>query len=83
MPNLTINADEDTLRRVRIEAAARNISVSRFVGLLVKEKFAEDDTYHRAMSDYFSRGPYLQSQTEDDGGSWPKRDALYDRKVLR
>lgn len=83
MPNLTITADEATLRRLRIEAATRNVSVSRFVGELVKEKFAADDAYERAMTDFFSRGPYLSPEPRDDNRSWPSRDQIYDRKVLR
>ena len=83
MPNLTITADESTLRRLRIEAATRNLSVSRFVGELVKEKFAADDAYEQAMSDFFSRGPYIEAQPREEGRAWPSRDELYDRKGLR
>lgn len=83
MPNLTITADESTLRRLRIEAATRNLSVSRFVGELVKEKFAADDAYEQAMSDFFSRGPYIETHPREDGRAWPSRDELYDRKGLR
>lgn len=83
MPNLTITADETTLQRLRVEAATRNISVSRFVGELVKEKFAADDAYERAMTDFFSRGPYIEAQSREDGRAWPSRDELYDRKGLR
>ena len=83
MPNLTITADEATLQRLRVEAATRNISVSRFVGELVKEKFAADDAYERAMTDFFSRGPYIEAPSREDGRAWPSRDELYDRKGLR
>jgi hypothetical protein len=83
MPNMTITADEATLQRARIEAAKRNISVSRFVGEVLKEKFQEDDDYERAMKDFFSRGPYLEPPARDDGRSWPKREDLYDRQTLK
>ena len=83
MPNLTITADEETLQRLRVEAATRNISVSRFVGEVLKEKFRADDAYERAMADFFSRGPYLESSPRDDGRSWPARDELHDRRVLK
>ncbi|WP_156480740.1 hypothetical protein [Thauera humireducens] len=53
------------------------------VGDLVKEKFAADDAYARAMTDFFSRGPYLQAKSREDGRAWPSRHALYDRKALR
>lgn len=82
MPNLTITADEETLQRLRVEAATRNISVSRFVGEILKEKFGADDEYERAMADFFSRAPYLDPPARDDGRSWPKREELYGRPVL-
>jgi hypothetical protein len=71
MPNMTITADEETLRRARIEAAKRNLSVSRFIGEILKEKFSEEDEYERAMEDFFSRGPYLEPPPREDGRSWP------------
>ena len=83
MPNMTITADEETLQRARIEAARRNISVSRFVGELLREKFQEDDEYDRAMQEFFSRGPYLEPQAREDGRSWPRRDEIYDRPVVK
>jgi len=83
MPNLTITADEETLQRLRVEAAIRNVSVSRFVGEILKEKFSADDEYERAMADFFSRDPYLEPPARDDGRSWPAREELYDRTVLK
>lgn len=83
MPNLTITTDEATLQRLRVEAASRNISVSRLVGDLVKEKLAADDAYARAMTDFFSRGPYIEAQSREDGRAWPSCHELYDRKALR
>lgn len=83
MTNVTITADEEVLQRARIEAARRNQSLSRFIGDLLKEKFAREDEYDRAMNDFFSRDPYLDSSVRADGRRWPRRDELYDRKCLR
>lgn len=83
MPNMTITADEDVLRRLRVEAATRNVSVSRFVGELLREKFFADDEYEKAMADLFSRGPYLSLPDRDDGRAMPVRDELYGRKILK
>lgn len=80
MPNLTIHTDEATLRRARIEAARRGMSVSRFVGAVLEEKLGKDDEYERAMSDFFSRSPYLRSSPRDDGRRWPARDEIHDRR---
>ena len=82
MPKITITTDEATLRKLRGEAASCNLSVSRFVGELLKEKFAADDAYERTMADFVSRGPYLQPEPREDGRAWPTRTKLYDRKVL-
>jgi hypothetical protein len=83
MPNMTITADQEILQRLRIEAATRNISVSRFVGELLREKFTEDDAYEKAMTDLFSRGPYLVLPEREDGRAFPPREELYDRKILK
>jgi hypothetical protein len=82
MPSLTINASEEVLQRLRMEAASRRLSVSRFVGELVKEKFMTNDAYEQAMADFFSRDAYLSPPEREDGRSWPTREALYDRKIL-
>lgn len=52
------------------------------VGDLVKEKFAAEDADARAMTDFFSRGPYVQAQSPEDGRAWPSRHELYDPKAL-
>jgi hypothetical protein len=83
MPSLTINASEETLQRLRVEAASRRLSVSRYVGDLVKEKFMSNDAYERAMADFFSRDTNLSPPEREDGRGWPTREALYDRKALR
>lgn len=57
MTNVTITADEEVLQRARIEAARRNQSLSRFIGDLLKEKFAREDEYDRAMREFLARGP--------------------------
>jgi len=80
--NMTITADEDVLRRLRVDAARANVSVSRFVGQVLADKFRDDDTYSEAMSDLFSRGPYLRLARNHDGTA-PLRDGIYDRPVLR
>jgi hypothetical protein len=47
---------------------------SRFVGELVKEKFAADDADERAMTGFSSRGPYIEALSREDGRAWPSRD---------
>ena len=83
MPNLTISASEEVLRRLRVEAAICNLRVSRVVGQILGERFRNDDAYERAMADLFSRGPYLCLAPRDDGRTMPTRAELYDRPVVR
>lgn len=84
MARLTITVDEQTLRRLRIEAIRHNTSVSRFVGQILHEKLrGDDDTYERAMADFFSRSPYLARPKGEDRRSWPTRSEIHDRPILR
>lgn len=79
MPNLTIHTDEDTLRRARVEAARRGLSISRYVGAVLEEKLGKDDEYERAMDDFFSRRPYLRQPVREDERRWPTRDEMHER----
>lgn len=85
MGNVTITADEKILQRARIEAARRNQSLSRFLGDLLKEKFAQEDEYDRAMKEFLARGPWPlpDEPPREDGRRWPRREELYDRNCLR
>lgn len=83
MPNLTITTDEETLRWARVEAAKRGISISRLVGELLTQWRKQEDDYERAMADFFSRQPYLDPPPRSDGRSWPTREEIHARPVLR
>lgn len=83
MANLTISADEEVLRRLRIEAATTQLSVSRYVGQVLADKFRADDTYTEAMAELFSRQPYLQLNHGDNECVMPTRSDIYDRPILR
>jgi hypothetical protein len=79
--NITITADEETARWVRIEAARHEKSVSRFVGDLLRERREREDEYERAMKWYLSREPVrLRS---DPSTHYPSREELHDRASLR
>lgn len=79
MAKLSIHTDEETLRRVRLEAARRGMSVSRFVAAVLGEKLGKDDEYARAMQDFFSRRPWLRRPTRKDARHWPTRDEMHER----
>ena len=81
MKNITITLDADTARRARVRAAERNMSVSRYVGELLRKDIREASEYEEAMKSYFSRGPYLGLTGEPQ--RYPTRDELHDRAALR
>lgn len=78
MPNLTITADEKTLRWARIRAAERNTSVARLVGELLKEHMQEEREYESAKRRFLGTKARVLSQ-----GAYPSRDELHDRPRLR
>lgn len=80
LTNVTVTLDAQTLAWARVQAAGKNISLSRFVGEVLREHTKKDDEYEAAM-----RGA-LAAKPLDLKGPWkpyPKREELYDRPVLR
>jgi len=78
--NVTVTVDDRTLERAKVEATARNLSLSRFVGEILHDYFRGEDRYEIAMREALAEKPL------DLKGPWkpyPKRDELYDRPVLR
>jgi predicted transcriptional regulator len=74
--NLTVQLDEDTVRKARVLAARRSTSVSRLVGDEIARLVAEDDAYQRARRaalGHLERGFHL------GGGPLPARESLYAR----
>lgn len=79
MKNVTITMRDEVARWVRIAAAEREMSVSRFVGEVLREKMAAGAEYDEARRRYFAREATLSSEP---GKPYPKREDLYDRPVL-
>jgi hypothetical protein len=79
MKNVTITLDEETARWARIEAAHRDMSVSRFIGQLLREHMRAQTTYEDAMRRYLARAPTVLKTT----GPYPTREELHDRAGLR
>ncbi len=78
--NLTVTLDEGTLDDLRIEAAKKKLSVSRFVGQVVREHLGKEDEYWAAYRSWREEKPYpLKGPPE----RYPTREELYDRPVLR
>ncbi|MDZ7736190.1 MAG: hypothetical protein U5P41_08885 [Gammaproteobacteria bacterium] len=80
MKNVTITLDEETARWARVEAARRGTSVSRLLGEMLSEHRKQEAEYAAAMARFLARGP---APIKSPGQTYPRRDDLYDRKVLR
>lgn len=79
MRNVTVTLDDETARWARIEAAKREMSVSRFIREMLRERMAGQLTYEAAMERYLARVPAPLKR----GGPYPRRDELHDRADLR
>jgi hypothetical protein len=80
MKNITITLETDTAQRVRVRAAERNLSVSRYIGELVRKDIRESSEYQDAMKRYFSSNLVIRLQP---GERYPTREELYDRGTPR
>lgn len=80
MRNVTITLDEDTANWARRAAAARAMSVSRFVGEMLRQTMRDGRAYDDAMRRYLARPPF-----KPKGGAerYPRRDELHDREASR
>ena len=76
MKNITITLDADTARRARVRAAERNVSVSRYIGELVRKDIRDSSEYQDAMKRYFSSNLVIRLQP---GERLPTREELHDR----
>jgi hypothetical protein len=79
--NVTITLDAQTASWVRLHAAEQDMSVSRFVGEVLRERMRKSREYEAAMKSYLGRGPFKELTGAPQ--PYPKRDELYDRPVLR
>jgi hypothetical protein len=78
--NLTITLDEETARLARIRASEREMSLSRYIGEVLRKELRHDDAYEAAYRAWRTRKPFpLKGPPEP----YPKREELYDRPVLR
>ena len=80
MKNVTITLDEKTASWARVEAAKRNVSLSRMIGEMLAQQMRRTSEYERAMRSFLSREPVDFGLS---GKPYPKRDELYDRGRLR
>lgn len=78
MKIVTVTLDEDTAKRARVRAAARNMSLSRYVGEVLRRELGARDEYEAAYRAWRKRKPFpLKGSPEP----YPKRAELHDRPV--
>lgn len=77
MKNVTITLDRETAAWARQHAARRNLSLSRFVGELLRERMRQSREYEEAMRGSLAEEPLKLK------GTYPKRGELHERSNLR
>jgi hypothetical protein len=74
--NLTVQLDEETVKKARVLAARRSTSVSKLVAHEIERLVGEDDAYQLAKANaltHLDRGFHL------GGDPLPDRNALHER----
>jgi hypothetical protein len=77
--NLTLQLDEDVIRRARVVAARRGTSVSALTAQTLLEIVRSDERYEESRR----RAESLLSGARARGGRGWTRDELHDRAALR
>jgi hypothetical protein len=80
MKNITITLDEQAAAWARVQAAERNMSLSRYVGELLRERMRHSREYEAAYQAFLAEKPL---KLKGPPKPYPKREELYDRPVLR
>jgi hypothetical protein len=77
--NVTVTLDEETARWARLEAARRDVSVSRLLREMIEGSMRGQESYEASMRRYLDRpGRPLKRR-----GRYPTRDELHERADLR
>lgn len=76
--NVTVTLEPELARWTRVEAARQEMSVSRFLATLLKERMAAQDGYGAAMRRALARKPFLKTD-----GRFLSREEVHDRSRLR
>jgi plasmid stability protein len=77
--NLTVQLDEDVIRRARVVAAKRGTSVSALVARELNQIVAQDERYEEAQR----RATELMANAKPHGGRGWTRDDVYAERLDR
>jgi plasmid stability protein len=80
MKNVTVTLEDEVARWVRIWAARHDTSVSKILGELLAERMREETGYEATMRRFLSRRP---TRLKNEGESYPDRNELHERNLLR
>lgn len=80
MKNVTVTLDEETAARARVEAAERKMSLSRYIGEVLRKELKHDDAYETAYRAWRAEKPLALKGSPKP---YPKREELYDRPLFR
>lgn len=80
MKNITLSLDDDMAAWLRLQAAKRQMSVSRLVGDLVYEHMRHGREYDEAMRRFLSYEPVHFDWVD---GRRPTREEIHDRALDR
>lgn len=78
MNRISVSLDDETFRWLEREAAARGLSPSDLLGILVRQHVprVDSDSYRAAMESYLARSPTNLSS----GSRYPTRDEIHERE---
>ena len=76
MKNITITLDEETAAWARVRAAQEGTSLSRMIGILLRQEMHEAREYDDAMRRFLARPPVRLKRAPQ---RYPARETLYVR----
>ncbi|MFH1469431.1 MAG: toxin-antitoxin system HicB family antitoxin [Pseudomonadota bacterium] len=79
--NATLSIDETVLRKARVLAARRGLSVSALLREQILRLVGDDEAYEAARGEVFRR--WDAGATHLGGGALPAREEAHDRAGLR
>jgi plasmid stability protein len=80
MKNVTITLDDETAARARVQAAQRNMSLSRYIGEVLRKDLRHEDEYEAAYRAWRARKLF---PLKGPAQRYPKREELHDRAAMR
>lgn len=82
MKNITLTVDDQTAEWLRTAAAAKGVSLSRFVGEVLRNQLPQARDYEQAMNRWLARRAF-DKPLRAPGEKLPTREEIYDRPMLR